>query len=374
MLSLQRSPNRGVWFLYSLAAHAVAFSIWLIWLGQTQELRDAAIEVSLLREETEPEVKPPPPRRPLDFRKRTQPRVQESVEIPKEILALAPPPVDVLLSETAMGGGQGLEATRARSLSAFAVGGSGGGYAGSGTGQGNSTGQAGSFQEYVGGLRQGGLDVVFVIDATGSMGWLIDEVKTRVRHLANWIRSLVPATRFGIVAYRDHDDPEYVTQLRPLTLSIRKVKRFLEELDTAGGGDLPEAVGAGLRRAISDAQWNPNSKHVIIVIGDAPPHAERMQENLSTAAGFRSRGGTVTTMDVSFDANPELVARQLGVDIGQLETIRPRGAMPEFVQLSSAGGGDASTLEGDLQVVRQLAILIFGEEWADEVRPLLGDL
>ncbi len=48
--------------------------------------------------------------------------------------------------------------------------------------------------------------------------------------------------------------------------------------------------------------------------------------------------------------------------------------MPEFVQLSQAGGGDASTLEGDLQVVRQLAILIFGEEWADDIRPLLGDL
>jgi len=99
-----------------------------------------------------------------------------------------------------------------------------------------------------------------------------------------------------------------------------------------------------------------------------------MSENLSMATSFRSRGGTVTTMDVSFDANPELVARQLGVSVGQLETIRPRGAMPEFVQLSNAGGGDASTLEGDLQVVRQLAILIFGEEWADELRPLLGDL
>jgi hypothetical protein len=330
--------------------------------------------VSLLREaEAEPEELPEPGPK-LHFRNPTHPRVRESVEIPQEILALQPPPVDVVLSPSAMGGGMGLEATRARSLSAFAVGGGGGGHAGSGFGRGNATGGTGTFQDYVGGLRQGGLDVVFVIDATGSMGWLIDEVKERVRHLANWSRSLVPTTRFGVVAYRDHDDPEFVTQIRTLTLSVRKVKRFLAELETRGGGDLPEAVGAGLERAIADAGWKRDSKRVIIVVGDAPPHAERMAANLAAVRAFQAQGGTVTTLDVSFDANPELAARQLKRRVEELQTLQPRGPLDEFVALAQAGGGDASTLKGDLQVVRQLAVLIFGEEWAEDLRPLLGEL
>ncbi len=373
MISFPYRFDRGVWLLISLGVHALIFSGWLVWLGQ-REVEREPIEISLLREaEAEPDELPPPGPK-LQFRDPTHPKVRESVEIPKEILALTPPPIDAVLTPSAMGGGMGLEATRARSLSAFAVGGSGGGYAGQGFGRGNAAGGAGSFQDYVGGLRQGGLDVVFVIDATGSMGWLIDEVKTRVRHLSNWIRSLVPTTRFGVVAYRDHDDPEFVTQVRKLTLSVRKVKRFLEDLETRGGGDLPEAVGAGLERAIADAGWKATSKQVIIVIGDAPPHPERMAANVAAVAAWRARGGTVTTLDVSFDANPELAARQLKRRVEDLQTIRPRGPRDEFVALARAGGGDASTLKGDLQVVRQLAVLIFGEEWSDDVRPLLGEL
>ena len=41
---------------------------------------------------------------------------------------------------------------------------------------------------------------------------------------------------------------------------------------------------------------------------------------------------------------------------------------------TSASHGDSATLEGDRQAVRQIGVLIFGERFAEEVRPLLGDL
>jgi Mg-chelatase subunit ChlD len=239
---------------------------------------------------------------------------------------------------------------------------------------GNGAAAQGSFQEYVGGLRQAGLDVVFVIDATGSMGWLIEEVKERVRSLADWIRRLVPVTRFGVVAYRDDDDPEFLVRVLPLTLSVAKVRGFLDRLEARGGGDIPEGVDAGLRAAIEKVGWRPDSKRVIVIVGDAPPHPEGLAPSLALAREFRARGGTVTTVDVSFDANPTIAAARLGKRVEELETLSRRGVMAEFLRIAEAGGGDGATLEGDARVVRQLAVLIFGQRWAEAVRPLLGNL
>ena len=180
-----------------------------------------------------------------------------------------------------------------------------------GFGRGNARDGTGDFERFIGGLRELGLDVVFVIDATGSMGWLVDQVKDRVRLLADWIRQLVPVTRFGVVAYRDLDSPEFVTRVLPLTLSARRVERFLEVLGTEGGGDIPEAVDAGLEAAIGEAGFRADAKRVIIVLGDAPPHAERLPAALSLASAFHAAGGTVTTVDTSFDANPRVAAAGL---------------------------------------------------------------
>ena len=316
----------------------------------------------------------PPKSEMLHFKQATNPRVRESIAVPKEILALAPPPVDAVLEAQAVGGGVTIDVAASHSLSGFALGGYGGGFTGTGVGAGNGTAAAGSFTEYVGGLRQSGLDVVFVIDSTGSMGWLLGEVKDRVRALSSWIRTLVPVTRFGVVVYRDEDDPEYVTQIQPLTLNIGRVRRFLDDVEAHGRGDIPEAVHAGLEVAVSDARWKSDSRRVIIVLGDAPPHVENVETAVRTAQSFSSQGGTVTTVDTSFDANPTLAAKRLKVRVEDLQTLGKGGIMPEFERIARAGGGDAASLEGERHVARQLALLIFGEEWADEVRPLLGNL
>jgi len=58
----------------------------------------------------------------------------------------------------------------------------------------------------------------------------------------------------------------------------------------------------------------------------------------------------------------------------ELETVQQRGVMSEFVQIAAAGGGDGASLAGDRRVVRQLALVIFGERWSDDMQPLLGTL
>jgi len=356
----------------SIAIHATALLVLMfLWAPETHER--PPIPVTLLETETPP-PEPEPLGETLHFHEATHPRVRESLEVPREVLALAPPPPDVPLEQQAVGGGFSVEPTSASAFSRFSIGGAGGGMTGSGSGTGNAAAPEGTFQEYVGGLRQAGLDVVFVIDATGSMGWLIDEVKGRVRDLSDWVRRLVPVTRFGIVAYRDDDDPEFLTRVQPLTLNIGKVRRFLDRLEARGGGDIPEAVEAGLRKAIEDSNWKGDSQKIIVIVGDAPPHPHDMTATLELAREFRAKGGRVATVDVSFDANPEIAAARLGKRVEQLQTVQKRGVMAEFLEIASAGGGDGSNLAGDQRVVRQLALVVFGERWSEDVRPLLGDL
>jgi len=68
--------------------------------------------------------------------------------------------------------------------------------------------------------------VLFVVDATGSMGWVLDEVKTRILDITSTVRSLVPISRFGVLAYRDRGDPEFVTRMQNLTYSTLKLQAF----------------------------------------------------------------------------------------------------------------------------------------------------
>ena len=93
------------------------------------------------------------------------------------------------------------------------------------------------------------LEMVFVIDTTGSMGGLIEGAKQRVWGIVNEVMqsSSHPSVSIGLVAYRDRGD-QYVTQVLPLTNDLDKVYSVLMDYQAGGGGDGPEDV----RRALAD--------------------------------------------------------------------------------------------------------------------------
>lgn len=115
------------------------------------------------------------------------------------------------------------------------------------------------------------LDVVFVIDSTGSMHDEIRTVKEEVTNIINNINSGYPRPdlRVGIVTYRDYED-EYLVRDRELTPDTYSVIRFIRDIEANGGGDYEEAVEAGLNDAINQMNWRKNSERIIILVGDAP--------------------------------------------------------------------------------------------------------
>jgi hypothetical protein len=204
------------------------------------------------------------------------------------------------------------------------------------------------------------------------MGWVIDEVKLRIAELVDIVRILVPIARFGFVAYRDDQGPEFVTRSQELTYSTFKLKRFLSTLEAKGGGDIYEAVDLGIADAINMSGWRNPARKLILVIGDAPLKPARLKALLSRIDTFQQSGGTVSTLDVSEQANPQLLEAKLGKPVSRhIYRNRP---MLAFTDIGEAGNGDAATLDGDQVIIKRLITLIIGDQFGSEMQMMLDVL
>jgi Mg-chelatase subunit ChlD len=133
---------------------------------------------------------------------------------------------------------------------------------------------AGKVKDVAGGKPT--IELVFVIDTTGSMGGLIEGAKQKVWGIVNEVMKLPskPEVRMGLVAYRDHGDA-YVTQILPVTRDLDKVYNALMAYKAEGGGDSPEDVRQALADGVHKVGWSPRSPNIaqiLFLVGDAPPH------------------------------------------------------------------------------------------------------
>ncbi|HEY0729922.1 MAG TPA: vWA domain-containing protein, partial [Pyrinomonadaceae bacterium] len=145
------------------------------------------------------------------------------------------------------------------------------------------------------------LEMVFVLDTTGSMGGLIEGAKQRIWGIVNEVmQDSHSSVRIGLVAYRDRGD-EYVTQVLPLTADLDQVYTTLMNYKAAGGGDEAEDVRTALADSVYKAGWSPVSSdlaQIIFLVGDAPPHNdyENTTDTLTTAANAVRSGIIVNTI------------------------------------------------------------------------------
>lgn len=246
-------------------------------------------------------------------------------------------------------------------------------------GSGAVGGLGGSFGDYVGGLRKVGLDVALVIDTTESMQFAIDEVKARLAMLVTALQQMVPATRIGIVVYRDHGD-DYVVKWTDLSFRTAKLTEFLSHINAAGGGDWEEAVLDGLDAAINDLSWRKKSKRIIVLVGGSPPHAADADAVNALAKRFRSRGGYISTVDVTAQLH-EQFDRFMWRSIHGRQPYQP-SPMPEhyrettvsFGAIAKSGGGEMVRLKEEKALIRNVLVLTFGGRWKVEMAKFMKDL
>jgi len=121
------------------------------------------------------------------------------------------------------------------------------------------------------------VEVVFVLDTTGSMGGLIAGAKAKIWYIAEQIvrGKPTPEVKMGLVPYRDKGD-DYITKVFELTNNIDQIYTDLMDFKAQGGGDGPENVNQALYDAVHRIKWSEDTKtlKIIYLVGDYPPHNE----------------------------------------------------------------------------------------------------
>jgi hypothetical protein len=249
---------------------------------------------------------------------------------------------------------------------------------GGGMGSGYGHGIGAGFGGFIGELRRKGLDIVLVIDGTGSMNLIIDDVKTKMGQLIRAVHRLVPIARVGVVVFGGKGEARVI---QPLTLSPDKLQAFLGKIQAMGGAEWKEdtlgAVEAAMPESIVGAQskmdWKPYAKKVIVLVGDSPPEKEDFAPLMADIRKFKTQNGTFNTIDVTAEEH-ERFEREFWLKVHRQEppSITP---LPEFYQetrqaykvLASAGGGAMKSLTKDTHINQQVLILAFGDQWQTQV-------
>ncbi|HSI60565.1 MAG TPA: VWA domain-containing protein, partial [Ideonella sp.] len=120
------------------------------------------------------------------------------------------------------------------------------------------------------------LDLVFLIDATGSMADEIDKLKRSMRAMADQIAQLPskPDLCFAMVAYRDRGD-EFFVRAHDFSNDLPAFQRSLGALQAGGGGDTPEALNEALHTAVHRLSWRGDgATRLVVLVADAPPHLD----------------------------------------------------------------------------------------------------
>lgn len=121
------------------------------------------------------------------------------------------------------------------------------------------------------------MDIVFAVDATGSMGDEINYLQAELADVIEKVKQKNPrlSLNMGSVFYRDKED-EYLTVQQDITPDISSVLEFINKQGANGGGDEPEAVDAAMEVAINNFHWREDARaRVMFLVLDASPHHEK---------------------------------------------------------------------------------------------------
>ncbi|MCB8983138.1 MAG: VWA domain-containing protein [Ardenticatenaceae bacterium] len=189
------------------------------------------------------------------------------------------------------------------------------------------------------------LDVLFLIDATGSMADEIQQLKDNIRAISAQVDALPsqPDVRFGLVAYRDREDA-FLTQVTDFTPNVETFAAALDQVQADGGGDYPEDLNQALADAIHQPEWRvANTVSLIFLVADAPPHLDYGQQDHYAAEMLQAaqRGIKIYPIASSgLDEQGEYIFRQLA---------QATGGRFIFLTYGASGPGSTGT-ETEFQV------------------------
>lgn len=216
------------------------------------------------------------------------------------------------------------------------------------------------------------LDVLFLIDTTGSMSDEIEQLQVNILSISNQIDALPgnPDTRYGMVLYRDVYD-DYLVQSYDFTPDVEDFQRDLSRVRAGGGDDEPEALNTGLYEALHEVEWRvEDTVSLIILVADAPPHLDYDNDQQYDVSLLEAAELGIKIHPIaSSGLNPqgEYIFRQLAQFTGGhfIFLTYPTGDQGEFTREDLEAGEAEYTVEALDELVVKLI--------ADELDALYGE-
>ena len=169
-----------------------------------------------------------------------------------------------------------------------------------------------------------GQDIAFVIDTTGSMFDDIDAIKASASNIIDAIFDSDLGflnSRIAVVGYNDPETNTFLSFTAQPKIADRKTAALnaINSISAGGGGDFPEAVNAGLIRALSGGagKWRGEAaERRIILFGDAPPNDNYLRAQvlaLASNVGTSLPNSYLTSMSIASDIETSSFASDLAV-------------------------------------------------------------
>lgn len=161
------------------------------------------------------------------------------------------------------------------------------------------------------------MQIMFVIDATGSMGDELSYLKAEIDDIITKVKDANQTANIelSILMYRDTTD-EYLTRYSDFSTDIEAQKAFLLEQTAKAGGDRPEAVDEALSFAM-EQQWNENATKLLIHVADAPAHDADVPRWNTAVLDAASKGIKILTVGCSgIDKKTEYLFRSQSIITG----------------------------------------------------------
>lgn len=193
------------------------------------------------------------------------------------------------------------------------------------------------------------LEVLFVVDATGSMEDEINYLKTELQDVVKKYELLQPniKLRLGSVFYRDYPPKaDYLTRQVDLSSDLQATFDFINQQDASGGGDFEEAVAEALSVAIEEQKWSDSkATRLVFLLLDAPAHhnlksLEQLQGTLKKAAAQGVR--IIPIASSGIDKETEFLMRFFSILTG--------GTYVFITDHSGVGKGHIEPTVGDYEV------------------------
>jgi len=118
------------------------------------------------------------------------------------------------------------------------------------------------------------VNVVFLIDTTGSMDTYISGVKDRAIEFSNILSSKGANYKLGLIGFGDLYEKEKPSVYN-FTNDIPKFQKQVKNIPRTYGGDIPESSLDALETGVEllkSSKLDEDSKNIFILITDAPPH------------------------------------------------------------------------------------------------------